>query len=164
MIWLVGLALISLLLAWAGAPYVPTHKADIKKLFDRLPDSIGTNEQKTFLDCGAGDGRLVRAAAQHGFKAVGYELNPIVFLVGWWYCRGIPNTRMRYGLWQQADLKKCSVVYMFGSKSNLARLVAKRPTGLIISYGFAPAKETDMEILENQQPFWFFKLNQDIVD
>lgn len=38
---------------------------------------------QTLLELGCGDGKVLLAAAQKGYKVVGYELNPILATVAW---------------------------------------------------------------------------------
>lgn len=59
-------------------PFVPATNAQVENVFKVLRARSGT-----LVDIGSGDGRIVIAAAKHGFKATGFELNP--WLV--WYSR-----------------------------------------------------------------------------
>ena len=62
-----------------GPPYVPTlAKQKIAAL-----DLLELAEGDTFLELGCGDGRVLRAAAQRGYKVVGIELNPLLVIVSW---------------------------------------------------------------------------------
>lgn len=59
-----------------GAPFLPTLKIKVPialKLIDLKPG-------QTLLELGSGDGRVLKAAAQQGLQAVGYELNPLLVL------------------------------------------------------------------------------------
>ncbi len=38
---------------------------------------------QTLIDLGSGDGAMLKAAAERGLKAVGYEINPFLVLVSW---------------------------------------------------------------------------------
>ncbi|XP_059201356.1 ATP synthase subunit C lysine N-methyltransferase [Centropristis striata] len=59
-------------------PFVPATTAQLENVFKVLRARSGT-----LVDIGSGDGRIVIAAAKHGFQASGFELNP--WLV--WYSR-----------------------------------------------------------------------------
>lgn len=60
-----------------GAPYLPTKKLQIETALDLLNLKKG----QTMLELGCGDGRVLKAAAKRGYKAVGYELNPVLVLI-----------------------------------------------------------------------------------
>jgi SAM-dependent methyltransferase len=66
-----------------GAPYVPTLDRQMTAAFDLLDLKKG----QTMLELGCGDGKVLIAAAERGYKVVGYELNPILALVAWWRTR-----------------------------------------------------------------------------
>ena len=57
-----------------GAFYYPTTTKDVETIFKFIKSS----KNKTFIDLGSGDGRIVTAAAQHGFTSIGYEIDPIL--------------------------------------------------------------------------------------
>ncbi|KAF1383322.1 hypothetical protein PFLUV_G00130730 [Perca fluviatilis] len=59
-------------------PFVPATTAQVENVLGALRARSGT-----LVDIGSGDGRIVIAAAKHGFQASGFELNP--WLV--WYSR-----------------------------------------------------------------------------
>lgn len=59
-----------------GAPYLPTLRTKVPLALDML----GLKKGQILLELGSGDGRLLRAAAQRGLNAVGYELNPILVI------------------------------------------------------------------------------------
>ncbi|KAM9844776.1 ATP synthase subunit C lysine N-methyltransferase-like isoform 1-T1 [Aulostomus maculatus] len=56
-------------------PFVPATTAQVKNVFHVLQGRSGT-----LVDIGSGDGRIVIAAAQRGFQASGFELNPWLVL------------------------------------------------------------------------------------
>ncbi|KKU14007.1 MAG: SAM-dependent methyltransferase [Parcubacteria group bacterium GW2011_GWC2_45_7] len=62
---------------WSEAPFVPTGRRDLKRMINLVAIKPG----EMVYDLGSGDGRIVRAAARLGAKAVGYEKSlPMV----WW--------------------------------------------------------------------------------
>lgn len=82
MIWLLLVAVIVLLFSFVllfGAPYLPT----LKKQQETALDLLDLKPGQTLLELGSGDGRMLVAAARRGIKAVGYELNPLLFLYSW---------------------------------------------------------------------------------
>lgn len=62
-----------------GAPFLPILKNQIPEAFDLLDLQPG----QTLIELGSGDGRMLVAAAQRGIHAVGYELNPLLWLYSW---------------------------------------------------------------------------------
>lgn len=62
-----------------GAPYVPTLKKQVETALDLLDLKSGD----TLLELGCGDGKVLAAAAKRGWRAVGYELNPVLAAVAW---------------------------------------------------------------------------------
>jgi len=68
--------------AFRGAPYVPTHKRTITAALDLLPLHHGD----LIIDLGSGDGAVLVAAAKRGYRAVGYDLNPILNFIAWLRC------------------------------------------------------------------------------
>jgi hypothetical protein len=85
-----------------GAPYLPTQTTKMNDMFAVIrlhySRSVGTksnsivhvnntknyslpSQNKTFVDLGSGDGRLVFRAAREGIfqKSIGYEINPCKF-------------------------------------------------------------------------------------
>lgn len=65
------------LVVFRGAPYLPTHHAQI----DIALDLLDLKEGELLVELGSGDGVVLKAAAQRGWRCVGYELNPILVLV-----------------------------------------------------------------------------------
>lgn len=57
-----------------GAPYVPSHRKDIRRLFD---DLTPISSDDVVLDLGSGDGVVLREVSRRGAKAVGFEIHPL---------------------------------------------------------------------------------------
>jgi len=62
--------------AFFGAPYVPSRRRDVKRMFDELVP-IGPGD--VVLDIGSGDGLVLREVSRRGAMAVGYEIHPLFF-------------------------------------------------------------------------------------
>lgn len=98
---------------YSCAPYVPT----LNRLVTNMLDMAEVGGKDTVVDLGSGDGRIVMAAADRGAKAVGYEINPILVLIGKWRLKSKfknPNFKLSskskiqnfltFGLWTFFDI------------------------------------------------------------
>eukprot|EP00930_Biecheleria_cincta_P034115 TRINITY_DN23599_c0_g1_i1.p1 TRINITY_DN23599_c0_g1~~TRINITY_DN23599_c0_g1_i1.p1 ORF type:complete len:294 (+),score=44.45 TRINITY_DN23599_c0_g1_i1:90-971(+) len=123
-----------------GAPYVPMKKKYVETLFDRVIPSWaaslpeGTQSAKRplgglrLVDFGSGDGRVVKAAADRGMLAVGYELNPYLVLMSRLRLRGISEDgQIRWGNAWLADFTQADIVTIYGRPGDglMARFAAK---------------------------------------
>lgn len=81
MMWVVGIVVAIVLgvtlPVFFGPPYLPTLTPNMRTAFDLLHMEPG----QTILDLGSGDGRILLAAAQRGYTAVGIELSPVLVLI-----------------------------------------------------------------------------------
>jgi len=59
---------------------MPTLRKSLDFVFKKALPKLNV-QGRNLVDLGSGDGRVVIEAARHGYKAVGYELNPILVLV-----------------------------------------------------------------------------------
>ena len=105
-----------------GAPYLPTHKHQIELSIDML----GLKKGQTLYELGCGDGRVLRHAASKGYKAVGYEMNPLLWItaiiVTWRYRKSVS---VRFGNFWYADLENADGVYVFLLDKFMKRLDKK---------------------------------------
>lgn len=67
------------LVLFFGAPYLPTMKPTSKTAIKLL----GLKKGDLLVDLGCGDGALMVEAAKLGIESIGYEMNPLVFAIGW---------------------------------------------------------------------------------
>lgn len=142
------------LITFIGAPYVPTHKRQIVKAFNEL---YPLTKDDLVVDLGSGDGVMLRVAAARGARALGYELNPIL----WFISRALSS---RYGgrvqvrcrnMWTASIPADTTLVYMFIDSRFTKRVARKlqahvKRTGKPIrymSYGFTlPGATLDGEV------------------
>lgn len=142
------------LITFIGAPYVPTHKRQITKVFNEAytitPDDL-------VVDLGSGDGVLLRAVAKRGGHALGYELNPIlwaisILLSGRYGARITVRCR---DFWTAKLPAETTLVYAFADGRSIKRIARKlqahvKRTGRpvrFMSYGFAlPQIDPDADV------------------
>ncbi|MDB5162229.1 MAG: hypothetical protein JWM52_737 [Candidatus Saccharibacteria bacterium] len=105
-----------------GAPYVPSHKKDVKKVFEFLKIS----KKDLIVDVGSGDGIILRLAAQRGASAVGYELQPILVLISRLASLRYPKVATKLANFWRVELpKKTTLVYAFSVSRDEKKLAAK---------------------------------------
>lgn len=93
-----------------GAPYLPTLKTQQQQALQLLSLAPG----QTLLELGSGDGRMLRAAAKQGINAVGYELNPILFVISWLLALPYGNKiRIRFGNFWSDQWPETDGIYVF---------------------------------------------------
>ncbi len=113
MVWLfILIVLVSGFAAGAifGAPYLPVLRRDSEALLDLA----GVKEGQILVDLGSGDGRLLLAAAQRGCRGVGYEINPLLWLVSLVVCWPERDKVQIFcrNFWNQT-LPQADVIYVF---------------------------------------------------
>ena len=123
---------------FVGAPYVPSHQRDIKKLFDELNLRKGS----TVVDLGCGDGKVLVEASRHGLKAIGYELNPFLYLIAKFRLRKYPKAKVVFANYWAADVSRADLVFIFSAAPFMDRLYKKlkneiKPGGMVASYAFS---------------------------
>ncbi len=122
-----------------GAPFLPTLQPQIGTALDMLDLAPG----QTMLELGCGDGRVLVAAAQRGWKVVGYELNPILAAVCWLVTRRYRRqVRIVWGDFWHAKWPEAQGVFGFILPRYMSKLHKKvmrytyRPL-LVASFAFA---------------------------
>lgn len=148
--------------AWRGAPWLPTPMRAV----DAALTVARVGPGDLLVDIGAGDGRVLRAAAARGAKAIGYELAPLVWWVGWLRTIRAPGVRYRFADGFAADLSGATVIFTFLVPRTMPRLAAalnRRPrtVGLrVISYAFAlPDRPADEVVrIAGCAPIYLYRL------
>jgi hypothetical protein len=127
-----------------GAPYVPSKKRDIKKVFREL---YPISNADVLVDIGSGDGVVLREAVRAGAKkAVGIELNPLLVVISRLLSRHTAAVEVRLAdFWLTKLPEETTVIYTFGESRDIEKMARRveseaqrlgRPL-YFISYGFA---------------------------
>lgn len=126
------------LVLFFGAPYLPTMNPQVAtalKLADLKPG-------QTLLELGSGDGRVLIAAARSGLNAIGYELNPIMFLISWLRTRRYRSqVKLKFANFWHASWPPCDAIYVFLLPRLMDKLEAKihsegMKDAIVISFAF----------------------------
>jgi len=143
----VGLAGLFLWTWLSGGPYTPIPQ---RKL-DRLLGELRLRPGERFYDLGAGDGRvLLTAASRYGVDAIGYELNPVPWLVS--VCAGLlrrSKAKFRFNNFYMADLENADIIFLHLISPGIHRLAEvirrrARSGTRVVSYG-VPLQELGAE-------------------
>ncbi|GHO76473.1 hypothetical protein KSD_42440 [Ktedonobacter sp. SOSP1-85] len=155
--FLIGLAIIIFLTfgltMLRGAPYLPAHYKDVEAVLKGLELKPGD----LIVDLGSGDGTVLLAAARQGLVAYGYEINPLLCIIGWLRCR-------HYGkqikiLWRDfwfIDLPpETKVIFIFAAGPYMKGLARKFSTlalqhgepFYVASYGFSLPQVDSLRIV-----------------
>lgn len=107
------------LVVFVGPPYLPTFKKQTETALDLLD----LKEGETLLELGSGDGRVMLAAAQRGWKVVGIEINPILvvvsLLVTWRYRSQV---RVIWGSYWGRPWPRADAIFTFMLPKYMSRL------------------------------------------
>lgn len=140
LLWIIAFALFVFfaLIVLVGAPYVPTKQKEIERVFDAIKLRRGTR----IIDLGSGDGRVVLEAAKRGYKAEGYELNPVLALIAKYRLKRYSKAACHLGDYWLADVSQAGLVFIFSAQPYMKRLSQKlnnelKPGTQVVSYGFS---------------------------
>ncbi len=126
MLWIYIVGTIVVILGMSvffGAPYVPSHKRDIKRLFDELTP---VGEGDVVLDIGSGDGIVLREISRRGAKAVGYEIHPLFVGISRVLSWRDPNVTVRWAnAWTAPFPEGVTLIYAFAVGRDGAKLAKK---------------------------------------
>lgn len=113
MIWLLVLLLLIVCFGGVllfGAPYLPTMKPQIKAALELADLKPGD----TLIELGSGDGKVLLAAAKQGINVVGYELNPLLYLISYLRTRrSHNNVRIIWGDFWKKDWPQHQAIFTF---------------------------------------------------
>jgi SAM-dependent methyltransferase len=132
-----------------GAPWVPARNSDVEAMLE----AADLRANQLYVELGCGDGRLVVAAVKKGARAIGYEINPLLWLFAWMRCIRYSRAHIRLANFWPKPLNEADVVMAFLMPKFMPRLASKakkelKPGARLISYIFQipdkhPVKKTD---------------------
>jgi SAM-dependent methyltransferase len=106
-----------------GAPYVPSHHRDIRRLFDELTP---VGEGDVVLDIGSGDGVVLREASRRGARAVGYEIHPLLVWISRALSWGDTHVEIKWtNAWTAPFPDDVTLIYAFAVGRDGKRLARK---------------------------------------
>lgn len=110
---IVGILVLSACFAFVllfGAPYLPTLKPQVRTALE----ISGLRQGETLVELGCGDGRVLIAAARAGYRAIGYELNPILTVIAWLRTRRYRSqVKVVWGNFWQTDWPPADAIFTF---------------------------------------------------
>ncbi len=137
-LWAIAL-LISLFcyVVFFGAPYVPTFKRDLEKIFSE----VSLPKDALIIDMGSGDGKLLVLAAKKGYRVIGYEINPILWLITKARLYKYPKANVKLKSMWHADVSQADLVFTFLATRFMPKLEDKlkkemKPGSYFASYVF----------------------------
>jgi len=109
-----------LLSVFLGAPYVPTKKSDLKLAFEKL---YKIKSSDLLVDIGSGGGVVLREASRRGAKALGYEINPFLFLVSYFLSRNNKKIKVKLAnYWKTKLPEEVTVIYVFSVDRDMEKI------------------------------------------
>lgn len=149
------------LVAFKGAPYVPTKRKPLQRAFDHL---YQLSTKDLLVDIGSGDGVVLRIAAARGARSVGYEINPLLVIVSRLLSRSSLITVQLANYWNVTFPPETTIVYTFGDSRDIVKMYKKAEDAAyehkkiiyFMSFGFnVPTKKH----VKYDGHFYLYKIN-----
>ncbi len=121
-----------------GAMFTSTARVKIQAIMEAVP----MKPPDFFVDLGCGDGRALREATKrYGVRCLGFEINPLAYVLARVLCLGFGNIRIRWRNFWKADLREADVVFCYLFPDVMKRLADKleselRPGTRVVSCNF----------------------------
>ena len=126
MVWMYVVGGIIVLLgfsAFFGAPYVPSRRRDLVRMFDNL---YPLNAEDVLIDVGSGDGVVLREVSKRGARAIGYEISPLFAAISKWLSRGDVNVSVvMANFWVAKFPQEATIIYAFSVGRDTKKLENK---------------------------------------
>lgn len=121
-----------------GALFVSTAQTRVAAALGAVPMMPGD----LLVDLGCGDGRVLRAATKrYGARTVGFEINPVAYLLARLLCLGRRDIQVRWGNFWSRELREADVIFCYLFPDVMPRLAGKleaelRPGVWVVSCNF----------------------------
>lgn len=117
---LAGVVVLFGVVVFFGAPYIPSHKAQVRRAFTEL---YPLSESDVVVDLGSGDGVVLQVALEQGaLRAIGYELNPLLVGISKLRLRNKPIEVHVADMWSVQPPDGVTVLYAFSVGRDMERL------------------------------------------
>lgn len=162
--WIIGsLVVLVGISVFFGAPYVPSIRRDVRRLFDT---EISLQPHDVVLDIGSGDGLVLREVSRRGAKAIGYEIHPLFVGLSRLLSLGDKKVSVRWlDAWRAPFPDDTTIVYVFAVGRDGKRLLRtiqrevnrlQRPL-IVVCYGnalpnYSPTGQFEAYTLYRFQP------------
>ena len=121
-----------------GAPFVPTRRKWAKEALGMV--KFGKDD--LVVDLGSGSGTILKLLSKRGIKSVGYELNPLLWVISKIRFMFVNLVEVKLtNFWTQDLPEETSVVYVFAVTRDADRLVkyfnnqSKQRRFVVITFG-----------------------------
>ncbi|MCA9337983.1 hypothetical protein KC949_00365 [Candidatus Saccharibacteria bacterium] len=122
--WIILLAIPFILfglVAFVGAPYVPSHRKYVREAFAKL---YKLSDKDLVVDLGSGDGVVMRVAREFDAKCVGYELNLLLAFISKVLARGDKGQKVVVGdMWTAKLPEDVTLFYAFSVSRDVNKLM-----------------------------------------
>jgi len=135
---LLAISIISVLPVTRGAMFHPSARIRVKTFLDHVP----MTGEELLIDIGCGDGRVLREARRrYGVKALGVEVNPLIYLLARIRNMGVKGVRVQRRNFWKMNLSNADVVFCYLFPDVMTNLAEKlkaelRPGTRVISCNF----------------------------
>lgn len=103
-------------------PFVPSNKKSVKKMIEIADLKKG---QKVY-DLGCGDARIITEATKKGTTAIGYELAPLAYILGYLRIKLTNSSgKILFQDFFKANLKDADVIFCYLTPEPLSKLLPK---------------------------------------
>jgi len=135
---LFAFSLVSVFPITQGAMFHPSARVRVRTFLDHVPMKAGD----LLVDIGCGDGRVLREAKQrYGIRALGFEVNPLAYILARLRTLGVEGIEVRWGNFWKVNIRDADVVFCYLFPDVMERLARKletelRPGTRVISCNF----------------------------